>query len=166
MEECWEPDGDNHPDTYIRAFLIFDRTARTRSKFWTVREKSFLIFKTRDWTHSRFWTVQFFCPKRAWTTTIVPSVKIGQHGQNFENELLDILPFSLQLPCCKYFKMSVDERSNSLNDDNDVIIRASDIKIRDVSWFNRTYGADFTFVKDLFTKQSFSEIRRIQINNK
>ena len=53
--------------------------------------------------------------------------------------------------------MSVEERSISLNDDDDddVIRRASDIKIRDVSWFNANYGADFTFVKDLQTKKAF-----------
>jgi hypothetical protein len=51
--------------------------------------------------------------------------------------------------------MSFEDRSISLNDDDDNIRRASDIKIRDVSWFNANYGPHFTFVKDLLTKKSF-----------
>lgn len=55
-----------------------------------------------------------------------------------------------QLNC---LNMNIEESSD------DVIKRAADIKIRDVSWFNATYGEDFSFVKDLLTKKSLKRKR-------
>ena len=57
-----------------------------------------------------------------------------------------------------------EDEENTVEDNEEVIRRAADIKIKDVGWFNANYGPDFTYVKDLFTKKTFQtdkEYRKI-----
>ena len=52
-----------------------------------------------------------------------------------------------------------EDEENTVADNEEVIRRAADIKIKDVSWFNANCGPDFTYVKDLFTKNHSKQIK-------